>query len=61
VHGASVEALVRELGEAGGRSVCCVRDVAVEATDATVVVSGFLKSLYPAASWRICSGCQHPQ
>lgn len=52
VMGASVEKLVHDLGLAGVRTVFCVCDVVdaamAEATDATVVVTDFLKSLYPA-------------
>ena len=51
VYGPSVEQLVRELRTAGIRTVFCVCDVIdsamAAATDATVVVTDFLKSLYP--------------
>lgn len=50
VHGHSVEALARALGQLGVRTVFCVCDIVdnamAAATDATVVVTDFLKSLY---------------
>lgn len=53
VHGSSVEGLARALGALGVRTVFCVCDVVDDAmaaaTDATVVVTDFLKSLYPPA------------
>ena len=53
VHGASVERVVGELSAAGIRTVYCVCDLVdgamAAAADATVVVTDFLKSLYPAA------------
>lgn len=69
VHGASVEALARQLGQAGVRTVFCVCDVIdaamAAATDATVVVTDFLKSLYPEALQHkmhvVHDGIEHPQ
>lgn len=53
VYGASVVNLARQLGQAGIRtvySVCDFVDVPMaEATDATVCVTDYLKSLYPEA------------
>lgn len=53
VHGASVVALARELRAAGIKTVFGVCDVVepamVEATDATVTVTDYLKSLHPGA------------
>ena len=52
VHGASVLSLARELREAGIKTVFGVCDLVepamVEATGATISVTDFLKSLYPA-------------
>lgn len=69
VMGPSVEALVRELGQAGVRTVFCVCDVIdpvmAELTDATVTVTEFLKSLYPAALQHkihvVHDGIEHPE
>jgi hypothetical protein len=51
VHGRSVEALARELRGAGIRTVYGVCDLVnpamVEATDATIAVTEYLRSLYP--------------
>lgn len=51
VHGPSVERMTRELSAAGVRTVYCVCDLAnsamADAADATVVVTDYLKSLYP--------------
>jgi hypothetical protein len=51
VHGASVEALARELRGAGIKTVYGVCDLVnpamVEATDATIAVTEYLRSLYP--------------
>ncbi len=68
VHGASVEALARQLGEAGVRTVFCVCDVIdagmAQATDATMAVTEFLKSLYPPALQQkihvVHDGIEHP-
>ncbi|MES2316911.1 MAG: glycosyltransferase [Pseudomonadota bacterium] len=68
VHGPTVEALARKLSEAGVRTVFCVCDVIdvpmAQATDATVVVTEFLKSLYPAALQAkihvVHDGIEHP-
>lgn len=53
VQGPSAVALARQLGQAGIRTVYCVCDLVdapmAAATDATVTVTEFLKSLYPAA------------
>jgi len=53
VHGASVVALASELRLAGIKTVFGVCDlvepIMVEATDATITVTDYLKSLYPAA------------
>ena len=52
VHGASVEKLVRLCSETGIKTVYIVCDLVnvamVEATDVTIVVTDYLKSLYPA-------------
>lgn len=52
VQGASAVALARQLGAAGIRTLYCVCDLVdapmAAATDATVTVTAFLKSLYPA-------------
>ena len=52
VHGAGVEALARELRGAGIKTVYGVCDLVnpamVEATDATIAVTEYLRSLYPA-------------
>lgn len=69
VMGPSVEALVRELGQAGVRTVFCVCDVVdpvmAELTDATVTVTDFLKSLYPAPLRHkihvVHDGIEHPE
>lgn len=69
VMGASVEALARALGEAGVRTVFCVCDVVdpgmAEATDATVAVTAFLRSLYPAPLQHkihvVHDGIEHPE
>jgi hypothetical protein len=69
VGGPSVEALARELGEAGIRTVYCVCDLIdtrmAEITDATVVVTDFLKSLYPAELQEkihvVHDGIEHPE
>lgn len=51
VGGDSIEALARELGAAGIRTVFCVCDFInvrmASVTNATIVVTDFLKSLYP--------------
>ena len=68
VHGPSVEALARQLGEAGVRTLFCVCDVVdvpmAKATDATVAVTDFLKSLYPAELHAkihvVHDGIEHP-
>lgn len=68
VHGPSVEALANRLREAGIRTVFCVCDVVnvpmAQATDATVVVTEFLKSLYPLALQTklhvVHDGIEHP-
>ena len=68
VHGPSVEALADQLREAGVRTVFCVCDVVdvpmAQATDATVVVTEFLKSLYPLALQAkihvVHDGIEHP-
>ena len=69
VGGSSVESLARELGAAGIRTVFCVCDFIdegmAEATDATVVVTDFLKSLYPPALQHkihvVHDGIEHPE
>lgn len=69
VMGPSVEALVRELAQAGVRTVFCVCDVVdpvmAQLTDATVTVTDFLKSLYPAALQHkihvVHDGIEHPE
>lgn len=51
VHGPSVERLARDLSDAGIKTVYSVCDLIkvgmAEATDSTVVISEYLKSLYP--------------
>jgi hypothetical protein len=53
VHGQSVEEAARQLREAGIKTVYCVCDLVdprmAEATDATIVVTDYLRSLYPPA------------
>lgn len=53
VHGPSTEALARKLSQAGIKTVFAVCDhvlpAMVEATDATVTVTDYLKTLYPRA------------
>ena len=53
VRGPGVEALVRRLSAAGIKTVYCVCDLVdaamAEASDATIVVTDYLKSLYPIA------------
>lgn len=69
VGGPSVEALARELGAAGIRTVFCVCDFIdvrmATVTDATVVVTDFLKSLYPEALQPkihvVHDGIEHPE
>lgn len=55
VHGSSALALARELAGAGIRTIFAVCDVVdvpmVETTDATIIVSDYLKSLYPQTLW----------
>jgi glycosyltransferase involved in cell wall biosynthesis len=68
VGGSSAETLARELGAAGIRTVFCVcdfiDDAMAAATDATVVVTDFLKSLYPPALQHkihvVHDGIEHP-
>jgi hypothetical protein len=69
VHGPSVEALVGKLQVAGVKTVYCVcdliDDVLAAATDATVVVTDFLKRLYPPAVQHkirvVHDGIEHPE
>jgi len=69
VHGASVEALAHGLREAGIKTVfalCDVVDVPMaQATDMTVIVTDYLKSLYPAALQHkirvVHDGIEHPE
>jgi len=69
VGGPSVEALAEQLRAAGIRTVFCVCDLIdpdmAAATDATVVISDFLKSLYPPALQHkihiVHDGIEHPE
>ena len=69
VIGSSVEALAGQLRAAGIRTVFCVCDFIDEgmaaATDATVAVTDFLKSLYPPALQHkihvVHDGIEHPE
>jgi glycosyltransferase involved in cell wall biosynthesis len=69
VGGSSVEALAGQLRAAGIRTVFCVCDLIdpdmAAATDATVVISDFLKSLYPPALQHklhvVHDGIEHPE
>jgi glycosyltransferase involved in cell wall biosynthesis len=69
VGGPSVEALARDLRDAGIRTVYCVCDLIdtrmAALTDATVVVTDFLKSLYPAELRDkvhvVHDGIEHPE
>jgi glycosyltransferase involved in cell wall biosynthesis len=69
VGGSSVEALAGQLRAAGVRTVFCVCDFIDQgmaaATDATVVISDFLKSLYPPALQHkihvVHDGIEHPE
>lgn len=69
VHGPSVEELARQLSAAGVRTVygvCDLVNVAMaSATDATIVVTEFLKSLYPQELQSrihvVHDGIEHPE
>lgn len=69
VHGTSVEALVMELRKSGIHSVYCVCDLVevgmATVTDATIVVTEYLKGLYPASLREkisvIHDGIEHPE
>jgi hypothetical protein len=69
VGGPSVEALARDLQDAGIRTVYCVCDLIdtrmAALTDATVVVTDFLQSLYPADLQHkvhvVHDGIEHPE
>lgn len=69
VHGAPVEKAVRELAATGIKTVYSVCDLVdlpmTHATDATIVVTDFLKSLYPASVQEavhvVHDGIEHPE
>ncbi|HYL77550.1 MAG TPA: glycosyltransferase family 4 protein [Bryobacteraceae bacterium] len=69
VHGPSVLELSRRVASAGCKTLCLVCDrvnaAVVEATDATAVVTEYLKSLYPAALQSkihvVHDGIEHPE
>lgn len=69
VHGPSVEALTMKLRAVGVKTVYCVCDLVeiamATATDATVVVTDYLKSLYPAELQEkihvVHDGIEHPE
>jgi glycosyltransferase involved in cell wall biosynthesis len=69
VHGPSAEALAQRLAAAGVKTVYCVCDLVdlpmARACDATVVVTDFLKSLYPATLQArihvVHDGIEHPE
>jgi hypothetical protein len=69
IHGPSVLAAVRSLQKARVRTVYCVCDIVdnemVEATDATIVVTDFLKSLYASSLQErihvVHDGIEHPE
>lgn len=69
IHGPSVLAAVRCLQKAGVRTVYCVCDIVdnemVEATDTTIVVTDFLKSLYASSLQErirvVHDGIEHPE
>jgi glycosyltransferase involved in cell wall biosynthesis len=69
VHGASVEALARRLSAAGIKTVFGVCDLVdagmVDATDVTVAVTDYLRSLYPQPLQSkihvVHDGIEHPQ
>jgi hypothetical protein len=68
VHGSSVVQLARQLTAAGVKTVYCVCDLVdvamAEATDATIVVTDYLKSLYPSTLQPkihvVHDGIEHP-
>ncbi len=69
VHGGSVEKLARQLSTAGVKTVYSVCDLVdpamVAATDITIVVTDYLKSLYPFALqpkiYVVHDGIEHPE